>query len=186
MGSANKRVYDISGNLKVKYGLGNRNMTFVTVILDEDPNLIFHFGDDVNKVYYPVFNPITVLGSQFIYGYVPNSERLNLDGYSFKGVYDMTNAQLHHFNIFFEYNQLTSSSSNLSNVVMKGTYRGNLYSNTITGAGNAQLKGASIFFSPDSNGTFSILDSAQKEIWRSTKLPICKYLPDHKYTTFYM
>lgn len=69
--SATGRTYDISTALKTKYNL--KIISFVTVILDEDPNLIFHFGDDTNKQYFPQFSPIQVLGQQFIYGYVPNS-----------------------------------------------------------------------------------------------------------------
>ena len=61
---------------------------------------MFHFGDDVNQKYFPQQKVVQVLGQQFVYGYTPNTERLNLDGYSYSGVYDLTNAYLHHFNIF--------------------------------------------------------------------------------------
>lgn len=105
-----------------------------------------------------------------------------MDGYSFKGVYDLTNAQLHHFNIFFEYNQLTSTYSNVTNVIMHGNYRGSFFSSTVAILQNA----ASISFGPGSNGTFSILDKNSNELWRSNRLPVCKYLPDYRYTTLSM
>ena len=65
---------------------------------------------------------------------------------------------------------------------MQGIYHGVNYVAPLALVQN----GKAITFSPASNGTFSIVDGTGAELWRSTKLPICKYLSSFRYSTFYM
>jgi hypothetical protein len=122
------------------------------------------------------------LGSQFVTGVIPKSNRQVLCGYSFKGSYHLKNDN-HNFNIFFNYDESTATCTKTS-LRMIGKYRNQEYVEEVQGVPNT---GAGVSFGARSNGTFTVVDEKGNEMnWRSKRLGVCKELKGYNFLTLYM
>lgn len=162
--STKQNVYDISGDLRKA---ANFTVDFCSVILTEDLSLKVYVGNTAQGRYYPVMQSLIQLGEQFAYGFCPRTNRLTLYGYSFQGRYDLSNGDSH-FSMLMNFDEFSSSSSNTTAVLMKGTYKQQRLLMELFSA----AKATSVKFTSD--GALAVMGDGSAELWRSQKLPVCR------------
>jgi hypothetical protein len=171
-------VYDLSAALRKS---ANFTTDFSAMVLTEDLSVQVYVGNSVRGLYYPVMQPLVQLGEQFVYGYCPRTSRLTLYGYSFQGRYDLSNSR-HHFSMFMDFDEFTSTSSNTSSIAMKGSYKDAQFRMELLSLGSTTS--AAVKF--NGNGTYSAVDENGKEVWRSQRLPVCRELTGYNFLSLYL
>lgn len=179
--SSRGNVYELTSALVQAAGF---RVNFVAAICTEEPSLNVYVGDEARSLYYPETAPIVPLGTQFITGVIPRSNRQVLCGYSFRGSYHLKNDN-HNFCVFFSYDESTASCLKTSSIRMSGLYRGANYSQDVDGLPGSS---AGISFGARSNGTYTVVDDrgVQAGKWRSERLPVCRELRGYNFLTLYM